>query len=352
MMSQTPKLVLTTQYTPLRFFYDGNAAVLLFFVLSGFVLNLRYAEAKSYAPGWAGSFIIRRVFRIYPAFLASMGLALLFRTCFFSPEWTSGFSGWFSAFWREPMPWGEIARCFTLVGPNIHASCINPPVWSLVFEMRISLFFPIIIFLMHPKRRPRLDALLLIALYLLSLLLSPYGGSFQFVPHFVLGAVCAKYFSRIQPRLAALSSPAKAAWLIVALLLYETAAMAEPLHLGDWRVKFLAAQLVGLGAAGLILGSASLGCISVVLRSGVCQFLGRTSYSFYLSHFLFLLTVAPLFYRASGSYLIAWIGTLAVAYLVSDLLFKFVEVPGMRLGSWASGNFVKRWDAGRKGTQV
>ena len=352
MMSQTPALLQAIQNTPLRFFYDGNAAVLLFFVLSGFVLNLRYAEAESYRSGWVGSFIIRRVFRIYPAFLASMGLALLLRTCFFRPEWTHGFSDWFSAFWQEPLPWAQFARCLTLVGPNIHAVFINPPVWSLVFEMRISLFFPLVILLVNPKRRAQWDALLVITLYLLSMLLAPFAGSFQFFPQFVLGAVCAKHFSRIKSRLAALSGPARVVWLILALVLYGTGAMVEPLHLQDGRVKFLVTQLVSLGAAGFILSSASSGRISLLLRTRVFQFLGRTSYSFYLTHFLFLLAVAPLLYLASGSYLIAWLGTLAVAYLMSDLLFKFVEVPGMRLGSWASDIFAKRWDTRRKGTKL
>jgi peptidoglycan/LPS O-acetylase OafA/YrhL len=352
MMPQTPKLLVAIENTPLKFFYDGYAAVLLFFVLSGFVLNLRYAEAKSYAPGWAGSFIIRRACRIYPAFLASIGLAVFFRTCFFSPERTHPFSAWFATIWEEPLSWGQVARCLTLIGPNVHAAAINPPVWSLVFEMRISLFFPLVILLVNPKRNGWLDALLVITLYLVSMLLTPFAASFNFFPQFVLGAMCAKYFSRIQPRLAALSGPSKVIGLLVALALYGTAVTVAPLHLQGGRVSFLVTQLVSLGAAGFILASASSGRISRLLKTGVFQFLGRTSYSFYLSHFLFLLTVAPLLYLASGSYLIAWLGTLAVTYLVSDLLFKFVEAPGMRLGSWASDIFAKRWVVGQKGRKL
>jgi peptidoglycan/LPS O-acetylase OafA/YrhL len=344
MMSQWPQWLIAVHNTPLGFFYDGAAAVLLFFVLSGFVLNLRYAEAKSYPSGWAGSFILRRVFRIYPAFLASIGLALLLRSCLFSPGRTYGLSEWFSAFWQGPIPWGQFARCLTLVAPNIHAEFINPPVWSLVYEMRISLFFPIVILLINPKRRARWDTLLVLALCLVSMLLAPFAESFYFFPQFVLGALCAKYFSRIQPRLAALSGPSKVVWLMVALALYGTGAMAEPLHLQDSRVRFLIAQLVGLGAGGLILGSASFGRISFLLRTGVLQFLGRTSYSFYLTHLPLLIAIAPLLYLTSGSFLIAWFGTLAIAFLVSELLFRLVEVPGMRLGSWASNIFAKRWD--------
>ena len=352
MISQTPKLLRPIQNTPLQFFYDGGAAVLLFFVLSGFVLNLRYAEAKSYPSGWAGSFIIRRVFRIYPAFLASMGLALLLRTCFFSPEQTRSFSDWFSALWQQPLAWGQVARSLTLVGPKLSTGILDPPIWSLVYEMRISLFFPMVILLVNAKRKARLDVLLLLTIYLLSMPLVSFAASFQYLPQFVLGAMCAKYFSRAQPRLAALSGPSKVLWLIVALTLYGTSVMVAPLHPQDPRVKFLVIQLVGLGAAGLILGSASLGRLSLLLRTGVFQFLGRTSYSFYLSHLPLLIVIGPLIHLASGSYLITWLGTLAVVYSVSYLLFRFVEVPGMRLGSCASGVFAKRWDAGRKGTKL
>ena len=131
--------------------------------------------------------------------------------------------------------------------------------------------------------------------------------------------------------------------MVVALTLYQAETLAEPLHLQDGRLTFLVAQLVGLGAAGLILGSASSGRISRLLRTGVFQFIGRTSYSFYLTHLVLLIAIAPLFYLATGSYLITWLGALALAYLVSDLPFKFVEVPGMRLGSRASEIFAKRW---------
>ena len=352
MMSPSSKLLLTIQNTPLHFFYDGNAAVLLFFVLSGFVLNLRYADGRSHPSGWVGSFIIRRVFRIYPAFLASMGLAVLFRTCLFRPEWTNGFSDWFSSLWRAPLLWGEVARCSTLVAPGIQTRFINPPDWSLVYEMRISFFFPIIILVVNPKRRPRWDLVLIIAVYVLSLVLTPFASSFQYIPQFALGAVCAKYFGRIQPKLAAFSSSAKVLWLMIALFLYGASAMTEPLRLHDWRLTFLIAQMVGLGSAVIILVSASSGRISSLLRARVCQFVGCTSYSFYLTHFLFLFVVAPPCYLATGSYLIAWLVTLAVAYLVSYLLFRFVEVPGMQLGSWASDVFARRWDAGRKGAKV
>src|SRR5436305_607603 len=70
-------LLNAVKYTPLHVFAAGPEAVLLFFVLSGFVLALPFVEGRAggYLP-----FLVRRAFRIYPAawlMAAVSALALL-----------------------------------------------------------------------------------------------------------------------------------------------------------------------------------------------------------------------------------------------------------------------------------
>ena len=72
MMPVLPVWFERIQATPLSFFCDGLAAVTLFFVLSGFVLNLKYVSLQQLPPRWAGAFLINRVFRIYPAFYVAI----------------------------------------------------------------------------------------------------------------------------------------------------------------------------------------------------------------------------------------------------------------------------------------
>src|ERR1700689_3511884 len=52
----------------------GGSAVILFFVLSGLVLSLPYYHGRKMH---LSEFYVRRVFRIYPAFLVSLGIAFL-----------------------------------------------------------------------------------------------------------------------------------------------------------------------------------------------------------------------------------------------------------------------------------
>src|SRR5689334_13689767 len=71
---------------------NGRAAVTLFFVLSGFVLGLAIRRAEA---GFAVEFLryaIRRIFRIWPAFLCVTLLALLWRA--FGSAELPGISRW------------------------------------------------------------------------------------------------------------------------------------------------------------------------------------------------------------------------------------------------------------------
>src|SRR3954471_9896348 len=61
------------KYTPLRLLTAAPEAVLVFFVLSGFVLALPFLEGRA---GSYRAFLVRRAFRIYPAAWAAAGAAM------------------------------------------------------------------------------------------------------------------------------------------------------------------------------------------------------------------------------------------------------------------------------------
>jgi peptidoglycan/LPS O-acetylase OafA/YrhL len=102
-------------------------------------------------------------------------------------------------------------------------------------------------------------------------------------------------------------------------------------------------QIIGLGAAGLILGCAAFEKIESLLSRGIFQFIGRTSYSFYLVHIMLLFAPAPLIYRATHSYAITWLSTLALAYGISCLVFELVEVPMIKQGNKFSSLFTSHF---------
>jgi peptidoglycan/LPS O-acetylase OafA/YrhL len=346
MMPQVPRILEDIQFTPFHFFYDGSAAVLLFFVLSGFVLNLKYVSFQTYPPHWVSAFIIRRIFRIYPAFLIAIILGLTLKEFVYEVSAMAPFSDWFSRFWKNPLVPAEFLRMLSLIGPNINSDQLDPPMWSLVYEMRISLFFPLIILMANGRRGIIADIVLMAVTYAICLFLSGlhHKVGLIYVPHFMLGAMCAKHFHTLRWQLAGMSRIGKAIWLAVALVFYETAAMSHKYPAVNVQVDFIINQLVGLGAAGLILASASFVKIEAFLKRSMFQFIGRTSYSFYLVHIMLLFAPGPLIYRATRSYAITWLSTLALAYGVSCLIFEFVEVPmikqGNRISNWFSGRFL------------
>ena len=62
------------KYTPLHLLFAGHEAVILFFVLSGFVLSLPFHANKQ---GPYASFVIRRICRIYLPYIVSVAAAVI-----------------------------------------------------------------------------------------------------------------------------------------------------------------------------------------------------------------------------------------------------------------------------------
>ena len=118
----------------LYWLYSSHHGVFLFFVLSGFLIGtLWWPEAKF---GY-GQFAMRRVLRIYPAFLlnfvAAVGVALLFGN------------------WHPPETGHVLANLFFANGlPSLQVAPFNPVTWSLFFEMVFYLVFPLLIFAARP----------------------------------------------------------------------------------------------------------------------------------------------------------------------------------------------------------
>jgi peptidoglycan/LPS O-acetylase OafA/YrhL len=67
------EFVQSVRRTPLFAVFAGHEAVMLFFVLSGFVLSLQFLKGK---PVDYGSFAIKRIFRIYVPYLIALGVAV------------------------------------------------------------------------------------------------------------------------------------------------------------------------------------------------------------------------------------------------------------------------------------
>jgi nucleotidyltransferase/DNA polymerase involved in DNA repair len=138
--------------TPLRLLVDGPGAVLLFFVLSGFVLAAAIQSSLGKDAGGFdyGRFAAKRFVRIYPPFafavLISAGLYLLIQ-----PGPVAGLSVWFNTqSWAYPVAPAMLAGHFLMTDQHRDMTLINV-MWSLIHELRISMIFPLIFFGMRAR---------------------------------------------------------------------------------------------------------------------------------------------------------------------------------------------------------
>lgn len=323
-------------YTPAHLFWAGGEAVVLFFVLSGYVLS---------APFWHGAgqsyptFLIRRVFRIYPAFLAACVMAhIVAELVVYHP--IPGTSSWFDAYWRRPSGLTDLISA-ALMGYGPHLN-LNPALWSLICEMRISVVFPMIIWLMRRVGLWLLPATTVIsAICKLAQLHSTLGPAADLwmttgaqVWLFVLGAE----LSRRTPLIIEITKslrPIVCKFVLTMGLSMLIARWITPLPLP------LSYFLSGLGAAILIASAVAFRTVAQPLSSTLSQFLGKCSYSLYLFHFPVL---AGLAYALTPN-LPLWLAlalTPPMAVAVARVSFAFIERPFVRYGRFVAGSIDTR----------
>ena len=314
-------------HTPLHLLWAGGEAVLLFFVLSGFVLSLA---------SWSGqpldmpTFITRRLWRIWVPFMAAVTVAyaagLLIGT---AP--VSGVSVWFSAIWQGASPMAYLQHMLMLGAMDTLNGAFIPVVWSLKWEMWGSLLIPLVTLLARQSTLIVLGACtLLIALHWqLGGGTDIATGLMRYLPMFVIGALIARHRAAVAVWIAARPSPFRVALLAAALLLmpvawYGSAEVTVPRQvLDDLGVVLAAGVLIAL----------SLGWPGFQrwLERPALLWLGRVSFSLYLYHTLVLTITVRL-----GQTLLPLPALLPISagltFLVAHLAHRFIEVPAMAYG--------------------
>jgi peptidoglycan/LPS O-acetylase OafA/YrhL len=304
---------LLLKHTPLGVLVDGHVAVLIFFVLSGLVLSLPFQRTPAPYPAFIG----KRIARLYPPYLGAvlLGGVLDVRLAPYLPR---GHSAWLlTGNWAEPVDTAAMWDAVLMLGRHI---TVNNPVWSLDYEMRISLVLPLLLLPMRYMGAAGValsGAVLWVAgLVLLSFtglgLARAVGQTAFYGSLFMLGALIGTQIGRLR----AISAPA----LPVALALLA------------WAIFFLCWRdtLLALGAAALIGAVLIPGPVEQFCLLAPARFLGRISYSLYLVHVPVLLALLALLHKVLP---VAAIVVLAVpAALGAAILFhRAIEAPAHRL---------------------
>src|ERR1043166_3444709 len=173
--------------SPVHFLWNDTEAVLMFFILSGFVMHLPFT-----APGREINFISfwgRRFFRLYPVFLLHLVPCLLLYLYCFEPEGILKFSKDLQLMLGQS-DWQEVLRDLIPVRPGLYGSPMNGPLWTLFVEFKISLLFPLIILLANKLKKEHF-ALLIAAIWIAVAIFKPETG--QYLPMFLMGAFGAQH---------------------------------------------------------------------------------------------------------------------------------------------------------------
>jgi peptidoglycan/LPS O-acetylase OafA/YrhL len=294
----------TLNHTPFRIFVNGRSFVIFFFVLSGFVLANAIWASGSKRGYW--NYVARRLVRLYPPY----GVAGLFGLVV---GLATGNADVLTA----------LANYAAALGTASGLS-INPPSWSLVFELRISLVMPLLCLMIARKPKAALVITAVVFCLAEALIVLRHIGQFPYGAETLADALV-------------ISLRFLVCFSIGALLAYDT--MGKDVVFRVLNRHKILALLVALVLMSVLLDQASL-IASVIIISlalnwtafksilewSVFHWLGRISYSLYLTHFLVLTYLASLF---DGILDIRLIVLLAIptALLVAEVFFEFVERP-------------------------
>jgi peptidoglycan/LPS O-acetylase OafA/YrhL len=320
--------------TPLRLVWAGQERAIMFFVLSGFVLCLPWLSGK---PQPYGHFLLGRFCRIYPPYIAAMALAAL-ASVFIGGHVLSNASVYFNELgWARHPDLGTLPSIL-LVLTNHHSDYINEAVWSLTWEVRIAILFPL---LMLPILRWRNigAAQVYVILFLLgqagrhALRAHPgfaevFGNGCRYTGCFILGTAIAmnrvkigNWFGRHHSAFG---------WLCLTMGL--GICWAPWPHFHD--------DIVGIGATLIIV--AIIGTVS--LREWLAKdhwlWLGRHSYSLYLIHVPVVMATVILYGGKVPP--LACLSVIPVSIVLAQIFHLHVELPSVVLAQKVASHQRKR----------
>ncbi len=318
-----------TFFMPTYWATRGDGAVVVFFVLSGFVLSLPFLAGRG--PSYK-VFVIRRICRIYLPYLAGIGLSILAVT-FVAQTKRPGLSDWLNQVFAVPFrPWTALEHLF-LAG-NIHSNAYNNAIWSLIQEMRVSLLFPLVFWVVSRNRVvvnlglcALLSGLYTCCSYFKIEQDNGYQTGYCFSLHviglFIIGMLLARHRAGLIKVYRRLPTVAKVVLLLLAMGLYRRSM--------EFKIVFFRDYGAATGAAVFIISALGSVRLSAFLKRPFFTFLGNISYAMYLNHITVIIVVMSLAYPAwplwgLGPTIVA--GTL----LLSLPFWRYLEKPAIRWG--------------------
>jgi peptidoglycan/LPS O-acetylase OafA/YrhL len=353
-------------YSPLHLFWAGHEAVILFFVLSGFVLSIPFTNRK---PNY-GNYVIKRVTRIYLPYIFSIALSYSLYLLI-QPGTHETLSSWFNHMWSRDLTMKDIFSFLLMYGEGSHN--INTVIWSLVHEMRISLFFPLLMLFVNkyswktsliagvslfsslwlylkvgfPKQVDGIESLNYIA--------HSFSMTFYYTSFFLIGALVAKNKDRLSSVFNNFSKTLKMSLIMIGTFLYTIEWWMPKIgyyrYNGNQYEKLFSTAIIdyAVGLSVIILFVYALNSFRLkrILHAKPLLILGKVSYSLYLIHPIVLLSSINLL-KDILPYTAIFMLVPIISIIMAVIMYKFIEEPSMKLGKWLVGYRENRKYAIRK----
>ncbi len=325
------KSVLLFVRLPLKIVANGHESVMLFFLLSGFVLSIPFQcdKAQPYRV-----FLVRRIFRLYIPYLAALTLAIAG-----AATWHGHLpvSAWFNTTWSGPVDWNLVLQHVLFLG-KYNNTQFNTAFWSLIIEMRISIIFPLLCTLALKLRSQHTLGLAVVTAVISDFLNSRLPGFNEvfMTTHYSAIFIAGIYLARERTTIAALyraqKRRTKMVGFAICLMCFAFGGSMVSQMFPQSNGPYLPADWPPtIGAMGFIVISLNSLLFRRMLLSRWICFLGRISYSLYLTHATVLFALVHLLYGHIPLMTILPV-YLLFSFAISTAFYYTVEQPSMNWG--------------------
>ncbi|PHD58397.1 acyltransferase family protein [Bacillus wiedmannii] len=340
-----PSLPNSIKFSPLRFLWAGGEAVIVFYVLSGFVLSMALYHSKTNYWGY----LIKRFVRIYiPYYFWIIVTFVLF--ILFSPYEVVGLRDWFYDRWQGSITKLDIINHFVLLN-NFFTENYNPVIWSLAQEMRISIVFPLL-FLLFYKLSWKKTILFAVSFSLISVFLNMlhigkaegfyngYADTLHFTSMFMVGMLLFKHQEKLIYSYRNMKKFKKGFLIALGIILYLYSILiygfsrnATTFLLKDWGVV--------MGVSIFIIMVMSNLKVKILLNKSVFVYLGEISYSIYLCHFPIMMVLFKLLYTKIPIFFLLTL-CITMTLLFSIVSYHLIEKKCINWAKQRTSNFLKK----------
>jgi peptidoglycan/LPS O-acetylase OafA/YrhL len=313
--------------TPLKLLSAGSESVLIFFVLSGLVVPLPLL-AKG-VRGWAG-FFASRLIRLYVPVWASLLLAFAITDLLPHPASAVTAGSWTQRSNTASAPFGLV---FSEAGLTRASFPLNSVLWSLQWEVVFSIALPLFLIAAMALRRYWVPAV--VVCFALTVAGKIYSiDALIYLPVFFLGTLLAVNLAGFRAwaqRFRIRKHARLAGWLVLSgsLLAIVASWMLRPVLPAGTPLSDAVGSLTPIGALGLVACAVGFGPVVGGLSMRVPQWLGKVSFSLYLTQLPILLALVYLL--GDKNWMLVGIIGVPVDLGAAYLFFRFVEAPSHRL---------------------